>query len=171
MSDFLNNLTDKLAYAYEPKLFYLDAFSATEITTANTVSTLATYSSNKLKGADIVKVAYLLTVDNQADANEAFTFTLDLGTQAFTRSITINTTDTDKITITAEVVRISDTNFLATVNFSRQTEGDVITSYPVAVSILDSGVTEVTVKAENGSAINAGCDLIGAGGYVLVDTF
>lgn len=171
MSDFLDNLTDKLAYAYEPKLFYLDAFPATEITTANTVSTLATYSSNKLKAAEHIKVGYRIYIDNQADANEAFEITLSFGSNTFTATPTVTTAESAVILVSAEAVRISSSKFILNTEIVLQEADGTITHFFDCSSVDDSEVTEVTITAENTSAINAGCDLQGSGGYVLVDTF
>lgn len=171
MTDFLTNAKAKLTYAYSPKKYELEAFATTEITTANTVSTLATHSANTFKSADHIRLAYRLVLDNQSGNNEDFTYTLDLGDDTFTRTFTHATTDTDVVGITADLTRINSTTFLALVNFMRTTEAGTITQFPVITTITDTRVTEVTIKAENTSTVDAGCDLIGNGGYVVVDTF
>lgn len=171
MSDFINNLTDKLTYAYEPKLFFLDAFPTTEITDANTVSTLATYSSNKLKNADHIKVGYRIFIDNQSDANEAFDITLNFGDSSITETVTVTTEESATVAISSELVRIDPSRFLVHTEFIFK-EADNTVTYFFDTSISDLvEVTGVTITAENTSAINTGCDLQGSGGYVLVDTF
>lgn len=171
MNTFTSILSDKLALATEPKRYELSAFPSTTITTANTISTLATYSSAHLKAADRIEAAYRLVVDNQSSATEGFTITLDLGADTFTRTFSIANTDTDVIGVTAKLTRISASTFLAELNFIFTVEAGTITTFPVVTTITDTRVTEVTIKAENTSTVGATCDLIGNGGYVVVDSY
>lgn len=171
MSDFITNTKAKLTYAYAPKKYELEAFASAEITTANTVSTLATHSANTLKSADQLRIAYRIVLDNQSVGEEDFTYTLDLGSTTFARTLTHATTDTDTVAIIADLTRVNSTSFLAHVNFIHTLEDGTITEYPVVSIVTDSTITEVTVTAENESTVAAGCDLVGSGGYLVVDTY
>jgi len=171
MSDFITNTKNKLTYAYAPKKYELGTFASTEITTANTNSTLATHSANTLKAADQIRIAYSASVDNQSGNNEDFTFTLVLGGSSFPRTLTITDGNADTVGITADLTRINATSFFAQVNFIHIEDDGTITSYPVVSIVDDVDVTECTVTAENESVVSAGCDLVGEGGYLVVDTF
>lgn len=169
---FLTELKGKLTYAYGPELIELDSFTTTEITTANTVSTLATHSANTLKSADLIKIGYRAAVDNQSVGGEDFTFTLDLGSDSFAQTVTVAAGDADIIGITATLTRINSTTFLAEINFihTAETTG-TITQFPVITTVTDTRVTECTITAENETTVASGCDLIGNGGFLLIDSF
>lgn len=173
MSNFINNLTEKLSYAYEPKMYPLAALAATEITTDDTVTTLANYASNKLKAADNIKMAYNFNLVNASGANELFVIAADYGAATVTIPANVSTVtnaQTNAYTVILEFTRINSSSFLLYTTINATVNTTTTTTHTSAV-IDDVDVTQFVLTATNDSIAAAGLDIQGFGGYILVDTF
>lgn len=173
MPNFINELTNKLTYATEPKVYTLPALAAVEVTDDDTVTTLASYASNKLKAADYVKIAYNFNIVNASGNNELFVIAADYGATTFTVPSNVSTvTDaqTNAYTIILEFTRINSSSFLLYTTVNATVNTTVTTTHTSAV-IDDVDLTQFVLTATNDSIISAGLDVEGFGGYVLVDTF
>jgi hypothetical protein len=173
MTDFITNTKAKLSYAYAPKVYELASSLTEEITTDNTVTTLATHSANTFKAADYIRIAYSLTNINASANSEDFTYTLNLGGEEFVQLLATANGETDQVVIQAQLTRINDSTFFAEVTF-RHFPDEVITdevTYSTFALVTDSDVTGVTITAENDTVVATGLDLSGLGGYILVDSF
>ncbi len=173
MSDFITNTKAKLSYAYSPKRIALSPLAATAITTANTVTTIATHSSAELKSADIINFKYLVTNANAASADEEFEYTVDLGGEQFLITHTTVDAETDDILIEGELVKASATSFLSTIRvttFSDQDYSAGATTVFCQLLPLED-VTKVAITAENLSTVDATLELTGVGGYITFDKF
>lgn len=164
--DFVQNLTGKLPYGKDPKLISLDALAETaDITTANTVTTIATYSSPKITGFDTIEFAYNFTIDNGSANSEDFDVTIDFGGASLTGQVTVSNATTDNITVKSNVVNIGNDKFLVTCLIT----DDNANVFHSGTVITQAALTDFTLTIENTSVIAAGCTYIGHGGYVLLD--
>jgi len=168
---FINNLKDKLTYAYEPELIDLAAFPTTEITTDDTISTLATHSATTFKAADRIQVGYRSELANDSGNDEDYIFVLDFGGANWAQTLSIVDGGTDFVGVYADLVRSSSSLFVGTVSFVHQLSDGTVANYIFPAIIADSGVTEITITATNDTTNSAGFDLSGSGGYIIVDTF
>lgn len=162
--NFIQNLNKKLNYATEASLINLGAVEATEVTTANTVVTLVDYASPKLDSVDIIEAQYVFAINNASGANEAITCVLYVGSNDITTTTaTVNDgVDSDGF---ASIKAIKTTNGYLT-TFTLSHHGQTATG---TTMLSASDFTELSLTAKNDSTAAAGLDIVGTGGYVILD--
>ena len=162
--NFLENLNKKLNFATEASLINLDAVAATEVTTANTVVDLVDYASPKLNSFDIIEAQYVFAVNNASGANEAITCVFYVGSNSVaTTTATVNDTVDSDGSVSIRAVKTSNgysTTF--TLKHHGQSSADT-------VLLSASDFSSLSLTAKNDSTAAAGLDIVGLGGYVMLD--